>query len=95
MRLQFVWDERKNQSNQRKHGVSFEVSTAVFNDPMHVMIQDRVVDGEVRWRTIGEVNGKYLLLVAHTFEEGDEELVRIISSREATAHEGREYEDEA
>lgn len=91
--MRFVWDERKNRSNQRKHGVSFEVSVAVFDDPMHVMIQDRVVDGEIRWRTIGEVNGKYLLL-AHTFEEEDEELVRIISAREATAHERREYEDE-
>ena len=93
--MRFVWDERKNRSNQRKHGISFQLSTAVFDDPMHVMIQDRVVDGEVRWRTIGEVNGRYLLLVAHTFEEEDEELVRIISAREATAHERREYEDEA
>lgn len=87
--MRFVWDERKNLSNQRKHGISFQLSTSVFDDPMHVMIQDRVVDGEVRWRTIGEVNGKYLLLVAHTFEEEGEELVRIISAREATAHERR------
>ncbi len=91
--MRFEWDERKNRSNERKHGVSFDVASVVFDDPMHVMTPDRLVDGELRWRTIGEVHGKYLLLVAHTFEEEDEDLVRIVSAREATAHERREYEN--
>jgi uncharacterized protein len=88
----FEWDERKNATNRRKHGVSFEVATAAFSDPMHVMRQDRVVNGEIRWTTVGEVRGKYLL-VCHTLIEEDEEIVRIISAREATAHERREYEE--
>jgi uncharacterized protein len=59
---------------------------------MHVMRQDRVVSGEIRWTTVGAVGGKYLL-VCHTLIEEDEEIVRIISAREATAHERREYEE--
>ena len=52
---------------------------------------DWIEDGESRWRTIGEVNGKYFLLLVHLLDEA-EEMVRIISAREATPHERREYE---
>jgi uncharacterized DUF497 family protein len=90
----FEWDERKNASNRRKHGVSFEVAAAVFDDPMHVTAPDHEVEGEVRWRTVGEVQGMYLLVVAHTLIEEDEEIIRIISARAATAQERREYEEE-
>ena len=79
-------------SNLRKHGVSYKTATEVFDDPMHAMILDRVVDGEVRWKTLGEVQGRTLLLVIHTLDEEGEEVVRIISAREATPHERREYE---
>ena len=29
----FEWDERKNKSNQEKHGISFEDASEVFTDP--------------------------------------------------------------
>ena len=90
--MRFEWDDEKNASNFRKHGVRFEVATAVFDDPMHLMAEDRVIDGEVRWRSIGVAGERYLLLVIHTFVEEGEEIVRIISAREATRHERREYE---
>ena len=49
------------------------------------MVQDREVDGEERWQTTGMVDGLLLLLVAHTiFDEDGDEIVRIISAREAT-----------
>ena len=92
--MRFEWDDRKNASNRRKHGVSFDVAALAFLDPMHLTTHDRVVDGEDRWRTVGEVHGKYLLVVAHTLDEEGEEVVRIISAREATTHERREYEEE-
>jgi uncharacterized DUF497 family protein len=90
----FEWDERKNASNRKKHGVSFEVATAVFDDPMHVTTPEHEAKGEIRWRTVGAVHGRYLLVVAHTLIEEGEEIVRIISARAATAHERREYEEE-
>ncbi len=91
--MRFEWDERKSQSNRRKHGISFEAATFVFDDPMHVTEQDRDVDGEERWQTIGIAEGVLLLLVAHTVEDEEEEVVRIISVREATAPERRRYEE--
>ncbi len=90
--LEFAWDARKNRSNARKHGISFDPASLVFDDPFHVTIQDREVEGEVRWQTIGMAN-EQLLLVAHTVEdEGeDEELIRIISARKATRQERSIY----
>ena len=31
-KIRFVWDEEKNQTNQEKHGVSFEEAQTVFYD---------------------------------------------------------------
>ena len=92
--MQFSWDETKDRSNYRKHGVYFETATLVFDDPDFVMMRDRTVDGEERWQTIGLVKGVLLLLVAHTIQDvEDQEIVRIISAREVTAHERRLYEE--
>ena len=92
--MRFDWDEVKNRSNYRKHGVFFETATLVFDDPDFVMLQDREVDGEERWHTIGLVEGVLLLLVAHTIQdEHGEESVRIIPAREVTVRERRRYED--
>jgi uncharacterized DUF497 family protein len=97
--LRFEWDEAKNLSNQRKHGVSFEKASAVFLDPFYVSAQDRIEDGEPRWQAIGMVEDLLILTVAHAVreEEADGTLVdvfRIISARPATRKEMRRYEDE-
>ena len=88
--VEFAWNERKNRANKRKHGVSFETASLVFGDPHHLTRQDREVDGEPRWQTIGIVNGVHLLLVAHTVSDYDEEI-RIISARKATRSERSTY----
>ncbi|MHB8285393.1 MAG: BrnT family toxin [Caulobacteraceae bacterium] len=98
--VRFEWDEAKNLSNQRKHeGVSFEEARHVFQDPLHVSVQDRVEGGEQRWQTVGAVQGFVILLVAHTVIEEDadgrlDEVVRIISARRATPRERRRYENQ-
>ncbi len=92
--MRFDWDEVKNRSNYRKHGVFFETATLVFDDPDFVMLQDREVEGEERWQTIGLAEGMLLLLVAHTIQdEHGDEIVRIISARKVTVSERRRYED--
>lgn len=90
----FVWDEAKNQSNVKKHGVSFETAKLVFADKLHLSRQDRVESGEARWQTLGMVNHTLLLLVAHTLaQQGvEEEQIRIISARRATKLERKIYE---
>jgi uncharacterized DUF497 family protein len=92
----FEWDAEKAASNRRKHGVSFDTATQVFADPFALIEQDRIEGGEQRWRTLGMVGGTLVLLVAHTLIdlEDEDEVVRIISARPATAREQRGYEAE-
>ena len=91
--MRFEWDENKNRSNRKKHGVGFETAKLVFDDPLHISIQDRFENGEERWRTVGLAGGVVLLLVAHTYRDEDgDEVVKIISARKATRHERVRYE---
>jgi uncharacterized DUF497 family protein len=90
----FSWDDAKNESNQRKHGVSFEAAQLVFDDPLHVTRLDRFENGERRWQTIGMAGGVVLLLVAHAYRESENgaEHIRIISARRTTKLERKVYE---
>jgi uncharacterized DUF497 family protein len=91
--MRFEWDPAKAARNLQKHGVSFELARRVCDDPFHAIVLDRVVDGEQRWHAVGIVGGVVLLVVVHTYPDGnDDELVRIIGSRKATSHERRSYE---
>ena len=91
--MRFIWDEYKNRGNLRKHGISFDTAARVFLDPLHVSRQDRTVDGEERWQTLGCLNGDLLLMVAYTVIDEEEETIRIISARKATRQERVEYEE--
>ncbi len=92
--MQFSWDDVKNSTNLRKHGVSFETAQRVFNDPFHLTRQDRLENGEQRWQTMGLVGGVVVLLVAHTWCDANKgiEQIRIISARKADPRERKIYE---
>lgn len=96
--MRFEWDPRKDRINRTKHnGLDFETAARVFNDPDVVLIEDRIVEGEQRWRAIGAVSAA-LLLVVHVYREdeaNDEEIIRIISAREANQRERRFYLQQA
>jgi uncharacterized DUF497 family protein len=87
--VEFTWDARKDRLNRQKHRISFDTALHVFDDPYHVTTQDREIDGEPRWQTIGMVGAHNVLLVAHIAEEDD--AIRIISARKATRTERRIY----
>lgn len=90
--MRFEWYDDKAVANFRKHGVRFETAVRVFADPLIDTIQDRIENGEYRWQSVGFVGGFGLLLVAHVDrEEGEIEVVRIISARQATVKEKRRY----
>jgi uncharacterized DUF497 family protein len=94
--IQFEWDEAKAKANEKKHGVSFEDSIHIFEDPYVLSEQDRIEDGEQRWQSIGLVEGIVLLLVAHTVQSSEEEqveVVRIISARRADRKERIRYDE--
>ena len=92
--MRFDWDSRKNDKNRLKHGVSFEEAREIYDDPLHLSILDRrFAYFEERWITIGQTHARRLVVAANLyFDKNDEEVVRIISAREATAHERRQYE---
>lgn len=90
----FEWDESKAETNERKHGVSFESAARVFDDPYAVAEQDRTEHGEQRWQTLGMVEGIVMLLVGHTVqEEGQDEIIRIVTARKATRKERQGYDE--
>ena len=96
--MRFEWDAVKNRSNLKKHaGIDFETASRVFADPSLMLRKDRVIDGEQRWQGIGAVR-KAVLLVVHVYLEENpngEEVIRIISAREADPRERRIYLEQA
>ena len=94
--MRFEWDAVKAESNRKKHGVSFDTAVRVFADPFALTEQDRIEDGEYRWRTLGMVDDLTLLLVAHVDREEDGgDVIRIVSARRASGKERKRYEQEA
>jgi uncharacterized DUF497 family protein len=54
----YEWDSDKAAKNIRKHGgITFEDAAAVCGDPLAETRADRIEHGELRWRTIGRVEG--------------------------------------
>jgi uncharacterized DUF497 family protein len=96
--MRFEWDSKKNRINRTKHnGLDFETAARIFDDPNVVLTRDRVVGSEQRWHAIGAVSAA-LLLVVHVYREDDvngEEIIRIISAREADQRERRIYIQQA
>jgi uncharacterized DUF497 family protein len=89
--MRFAWDEKKAAKNLNKHGVSFEESATVFDDPLSDTFPDPDHSlEEHRFVIIGSSESGKILVVAHT-DEG--ELVRIISAREVTHGERKSYEE--
>ena len=92
--MRFEWDSAKARRNLVKHGVSFELAQRVWDDPLHVIVPDRIEGGEQRWHAVGLVGSVAVLVVVHCYPDGDDERVRIIGARKATPAERRRYEQE-
>jgi uncharacterized protein len=89
----FEWDERNAAANLLKHDVAFELAKQVWDDPDHIVVFDRRENDEERWHALGLVRGIVILTVIHTYPAiDDEDRVRIISARKATADERKRYE---
>ena len=87
--MRFQWDENKNLINQKKHGISFQTASRVFEDENRIEIYDDMHSfNEDRYNTIGVVND--VLFVVYTERKDN---IRIISARLATREERRLYYD--
>jgi uncharacterized DUF497 family protein len=88
--MKFEWDETKNQSNIRKHGVDFRQAVYVFTDPFALnMPDDEHSEYEERWLLLGKNLNEQVLLVVHTFRHDN--VIRIISARKASKNETATY----
>jgi uncharacterized DUF497 family protein len=81
------WDQRKRQSNIKKHGLDFADADQVFDGVTFTYEDDRITYGEQRAVTLGLLNG-ILVSIVHT-EQSDH--IRVISMRKATKHEREIY----
>ena len=90
--MKFEWDDNKNRSNFKKHGVWFEEARTIwvdaesveFFDPEHSSDEDRFI-------RIGHSTRSRIILVVFC-ERTEGSTIRIISARKATTREVRDYE---
>jgi uncharacterized protein len=89
--MEFEWNPDKAVINLRKHNISFQEATTVFEDALSVTFPDPDHSiGENRYVIIGISRLGQLLVVSHTDRRN---RTRIISARQATRQERRFYEE--
>ena len=87
----FIWDDEKYAINLRKHGITFEEASTVFDDENATYFDDEThSQNEDRFIVIGYSRRARMLMVCHCFRNGDS-LIRIISARKATKSESEIY----
>ena len=90
-KLQFEWDAEKAKKNLKKHDVSFEEASTIFDDPQFISFLDEAHSAdEERYITIGLSGKARLLMAAHTERK---KLIRLISARKATKNEEKFYNE--
>jgi uncharacterized DUF497 family protein len=85
----YEWDPKKAASNLRKHGVDFADAVTALEDESALTINDDDPEEE-RFATIGMDALVRVLVVVYTWRG---ENVRIISARNATPAERRQYQE--
>jgi uncharacterized DUF497 family protein len=86
----FVWDGEKAAHNRLKHDVHFEVACEAFFDRFATFVDASTPDEE-RLALTGLTESFAVLFVVHLVREDD--AIRIISARAATARERKTYEN--
>lgn len=87
--MAYQWDRDKAAANLNKHGIDFADAVSVLSDDLAVTVNDRRFEEE-RFITIGMDALGRVLVVVYTWR-GNE--IRLISARNATRFERRQYEE--
>ena len=85
---EFEWDPAKADSNLAKHGIDFVDAIKIFDDPALYVIVDARVYGERRYKALGLLDGKVLLIV---YTMRGDNICRLISARRANRRERTAY----
>lgn len=85
--MEFEFDKRKSQSNQKKHGIDFVEAQNLWEDPDRIEIPLKTTD-ESRFIVIGKISDKHWSSII-TYRK---EKVRIISARRSRTEEIEIYE---
>jgi len=89
--LRFEWDDQKAVANTKKHGVTFDEAKSIFVDERAKLIDDPDhSEDEERFVLLGLSSSLRMLLVCHCYRSEDN-VIRIISARKATARESGSY----
>ena len=89
--MDFARDNYKAAANFRKHGVSFSEAETVFDDPLAVIAEDRQHSEQEPREVITEHSETGRLLFVCFVERAG--AVRLISARQATRRERKNYEN--
>jgi len=91
--IRFDWDEKKAESNLKKHGISFSEAQSVFDDDAARLIPDPDHSkGEERFILLGISCSLKILVVVHCYRDQDS-VIRLISARKATKSEAKQYKE--
>lgn len=83
------FDSGKDAANRSKHGLSLAFGELIFGDDNHLIIPSiREIDGEERFKVVGQVDGK---LFTGVFVWRDD-LPRFISVRRSNKGEQKAYD---
>jgi len=87
--VRFEFDPAKSAKNERERGLPFAAAALLFDRP-RLEWEDRRKDyGEIRFSTLGEIEGR--TFCASFTRRG--EAIRVISFRKANARETRRYRE--
>ena len=91
--MEFEWNPKKAEHNFRKHGISFEEASSVFDDILATVYEDPDHSvHEKRFLMIGTSVQNRLLHIAFA-DRGHR--IRMITARKVTRHERKLYEEES
>lgn len=76
----FEFDTLKSAANKIKHGIDFEESIKLWNDPNRIVIEARTVD-EKRFMMIAELNGTIWSAI-YTLRSDSKRIISVRRSRE-------------
>jgi len=93
--VEFEWDRTKAASNHQKHGIRFENAVEAFYDPLEITVPAKNAGGELRWQTVGSVDGMVISVISARRQAPDgSERIRLISARHASRRERADYEQQ-